>query len=360
MEPARVLIVDDSRVFRAAIEAALAGLPDLLVVGSVYSGQKALEFLQSGRVDLVTLDVEMPGLGGLETLAALRQMNVTTPADRQMGVVMVSAFTQRGADVTVQALEAGAFDFVAKPSASTPDEAIAQLRQDLLPKLRAFLQRRRSAGLASPLPSGGLRPPAIKGGAPVRPRKFRGICIASSTGGPPALAELLPGLTPVAAPVFVVQHMPPTFTRSLAANLARRIGREVVEAVDGDVVQTARVYIAPGGMHLAVRRDAAGRLITVCTEQPPEGGCRPSANVLFRTASAALGADLAAIVLTGMGNDGAAGLPSVRRAGGLVIAQDEQSSVVWGMPRSAVEAGLTDFVLPLSDIAAAVRAAALP
>ncbi len=360
MEPARVLIVDDSRVFRAALESALAGLPDLVVAGSVFSGQKALDFLQTAHVDLVTLDVEMPGMGGLETLAALRQWNLAQPAERQVGVVMVSAFTQRGADVTVQALGAGAFDFVAKPSAASPEEAIAQLRLDLVPKLRAFLHRRRPLGslsAATPLKA----PPSTSKSEPsVRPRKLRGIVVASSTGGPPALAELLPGLGQIAAPVFVVQHMPPTFTRSLAANLTRRINREAIEALDGDLVQSSRVYIAPGGKHLALRRDAAGRLMTVCTEQPPEGGCRPSANVLFRTASAVFGAELAAIVLTGMGNDGTAGLGSVRRAGGVVIAQDEHSSVVWGMPRSAVEAGLADLVLPLAEIAAAVRAAALP
>jgi len=360
MEPARVLIVDDSRVFRAAIEAALTGLPDLVVTGSVFSGQKALEFLQSARVDLVTLDVEMPGLSGLETLAALRQLNVGLPTERQMGVVMVSAFTQRGADVTVQALEAGAFDFVAKPSAAGADEATAQLRLDLVPKLRAFLNRRRPAGSIAPAVPLAPRPPDAKTDPALRPRKLRGIVIASSTGGPPALAHLLPGLTTINAPVFVVQHMPPTFTRSLAANLTRRIGREVVEAADGELVQSSRVYIAPGGKHLAVRRDSTGRLITVCTEQPPEGGCRPSANVLFRTAAATLGAELAAIVLTGMGNDGTAGLGSVRRAGGLVIAQDEASSVVWGMPRSALEAGLTDLVLPLAQIAPSLRAASAP
>jgi two-component system chemotaxis response regulator CheB len=186
------------------------------------------------------------------------------------------------------------------------------------------------------------------------------VAIAASTGGPPALAEVLTGLSALPAPIFVVQHMPPTFTRSLAESLSRRGGREALEAVDGDLVRPDRAYVAPGGRHLALRRDAAGRLLTVCNEQPPEEGCRPSANVLFRTAAAALGSELAAIVLTGMGCDGTAGLAAVRRAGGLVIAQDEPSSVVWGMPRSAVEAGVTDLVLPLGQIAAAVRQAALP
>ena len=302
----------------------------------------------------------MPGLSGLETLAALRQLNVGLPPERQMGVVMVSAFTQRGADVTVQALEAGAFDFVAKPSAASSDEATTLLRLDLVPKLRAFLNRRRPAGSIAPAVPLAARPPDATTDPALRPRKLRGIVVASSTGGPPALAHLLPGLNGINTPVFVVQHMPPTFTRSLAANLTRRIGREVVEATDGELVQSSRVYIAPGGQHLAVRRDSTGRLITVCTEQPPEGGCRPSANVLFRTAAATLGAELAAVVLTGMGNDGTAGLASVRRAGGLVIAQDEASSVVWGMPRSAFEAGLTDLVLPLAQIAPSLRAASAP
>jgi two-component system, chemotaxis family, protein-glutamate methylesterase/glutaminase len=355
-DAAKILIVDDSRIFRSALEASLSGEDDVAVVGSVFSGEKAVQFIRATPPDIVTLDVQMPGMDGLETLRAIHQLKAGRPPGSEIGVIMVSAFTRAGADVTIQALQAGAFDFVAKPSAASSEESLDLLRRDLLPKIRSFMaQRRRTTprGATPPAPPS----PAWPGAKPARAgRQVRAILIAASTGGPRALATLLPGLCRhVEVPILIVQHMPPQFTRSLAESLAQQTGRAAREASDAEPLQPRTVYVAPGGKHLLIRADRQGRLLTGLSEQPPESGCRPSANVLFRSAAAALGAGVLAIVLTGMGDDGTAGLGPLRRAGAYVIAQDESTSVVWGMPGSAVKAGLVDAVLPLEAMEEAVR-----
>jgi two-component system chemotaxis response regulator CheB len=357
--PAQVLIVDDSRIFRAALAEALADQEGIAVVGSVFSGEKALEFLQSSPADVVTLDVEMPGLDGLQTLAAIQGLNASRPPEAETGVIMVSAFTSRGADVTVRALQAGAFDFVTKPSGASADANLAELRRQLIARIRLFMARRPvPVGTAEPAPAPSAHAPARPPAGPRLARIVRAVLIASSTGGPRALDGLLPDLRRrVELPVLVVQHMPPPFTRSLAESLARRVGGPVVEAADGEAVQPGTVYVAPGGRHL-VLRNHGGRLLTGLNDQPPENHCRPSADVLFRSAAAALGGAAVAVVLTGMDRDGAAGLQPLKRAGAYVIAQDEATSVVWGMPGNVVRAGLADEVLPLADIAAAVQALA--
>jgi two-component system chemotaxis response regulator CheB len=364
--PARVLIVDDSRVFRAALAEALAGEEGCAVVGSVFSGEKALEFLRSTPADVVTLDVEMPGLDGLQTLAAIQRLNASRPPEAEIGVIMVSAFTSRGADVTIRALQAGAFDFVTKPNEPSADANLAELRRQLTVKIRLFMARR-------PMPTGAAEGRGVRGEggqaadrpALARPsplvraaRPARAILIASSTGGPRALDLLLPDLCRrVAQPVVIVQHMPPPFTHSLAESLSRRVGAPVVEAADGEPAQSGTVYIAPGGRHL-VLRNQGNRLVMGLNDQPPENHCRPSADVLFRSAAAALGGEAVAVVLTGMDCDGTAGLRPLKRAGAYVIAQDEATSVVWGMPGNVVRAGLADEVLPLGEIAPAVQALA--
>jgi two-component system, chemotaxis family, protein-glutamate methylesterase/glutaminase len=356
-EPARVLIVDDSRIFRAALAEALTGQEGIVVVGSVFSGEKALEFLRSTPVDVVTLDVEMPGLNGLQTLEAIQRLNATRAPAAEIGAIMVSSFTRRGADVTVRALQAGAFDFATKPSGPSADANLEELRRQLTGQIRLFMARtrgKRAVGCdARQAPVGGeSRTPRR---TPPPTRAARAILIASSTGGPQALNALLPDLcTRVALPVVIVQHMPPPFTRSLADSLARRLGTTVVEASDGDLVRSGAVYIAPGGRHLVLRAQG-GRLLTGLNDQPAENHCRPSADVLFRSAAAALSGEAIAVVLTGMDCDGTAGLRPLKRAGAYVIAQDEATSVVWGMPGNVVRAGLADEVLPLGEIAAAVQ-----
>jgi two-component system, chemotaxis family, protein-glutamate methylesterase/glutaminase len=363
MPSARVLIVDDSRIFRSALEAALRDQEGIEVVGSVFSGQKALDFIQATVPDVVTLDVEMPGMDGLETLRAIQRCNAGRPPGTEVGVIMVSAYTKRGADVTIQALQDGAFDFVTKPTGPDAEENQQTLRQQLSSKIHLFLaRRRRTLALTATAPAiAATRPlPTEPSRAPrgrqqwARLRSVQALVIASSTGGPKALESLLPEIRRHSdLPILVVQHMPPKFTQSFAESLGRLPCGTVVEAEDGQPVRAQSIYVAPGGRHLLVRHEQ-GRLVTALNDQPPQNGCRPSADVLFRSAAAALQGNVVALVLTGMGRDGTAGAGAVKRAGGYVLAQDEATSVVWGMPGSVVEAGLADETLPLGDMAAAV------
>jgi two-component system chemotaxis response regulator CheB len=351
----KVLIVDDSRLFREVLERSLSEVPGVAVAGSVWNGLRALEFLRATPVDLVTLDLEMPYMGGLETLRAIQHLNALRPQTPPVGVLLVSAYTSEGAAVTIEGLEAGAFDFVTKPSGEDIDSNLEYLRRQLQSKIRIFKSRRRSEVTGTRCPP--VVPPGRQAASSaVLPRAFRALVIGVSTGGPAALAQLLPDLTQrVATPVLVVQHMPAGFTKSLAESLSRKCQTQVVEAEDAQLVQERTVYIAPGNRHLVVREHGEDRLVTGLNDQPAQNGSRPSADVLFRSAAAALGARTLGIVLTGMGCDGTKGLEAVKRAGGCTIAQDEASSVVWGMPGSAVSAGCIDQVLPLSQIAAAVQ-----
>jgi two-component system chemotaxis response regulator CheB len=353
-DPTRVLIVDDSRIFRAVLESALAGFEDVVIAGSVFSGERALHHIRANPPDMVTLDIEMPGLSGLDTLLEIQRFNATRPPGNEVGVIMVSAHTRQGADVTIKALSAGAFDFVPKPTGANQDDNLSLLRHQLLPKIRAWASRRRRGTL---VPTPAVAPPSpYRARQSVLRRPVRAVLIASSTGGPRALETLLPELRRrVDLPIIIVQHMGAPFTSSLADSLARHTGRRVVEAGDNEPVLADSVYIAPGGKHLLLRSDASG-LRTGLNEQPPENRVRPAADVLFRSAAVVLGGAVVAVVLTGMGCDGTAGLAPLKRAGAHIIVQDEATSVVWGMPGSAVQAGLADEVLPLDRIAAAVQA----
>ncbi len=341
----RILIVDDSLIFRKALEESLSGEPDMAVIGSVRNGLKALEFIRSRRPDLVTLDVEMPDMGGLETLDAIQAVNHETPDEPPIGVVMVSAHTRKGADITIQALEAGAFDFITKPRTDSQTESRQILRRQLLVKIRYFAGKRFSlARPARPVPAPPTAAPAAQ------PGTVDAVVIGVSTGGPKALATLLPALcSGLQVPVFVVQHMPAGFTRSLATSLNTKVPYTVVEAVNHGAVESRHVYIAPGDQHMLIRSRKEGA-VTVINRQPPENGSRPSADVLFRAAATVFGPHLVALILTGMGCDGTAGAAAVKRAGGHVIAQDEATAVVWGMPGSAVAMGRVDQVLPLHRI----------
>ncbi len=327
----RVLIVDDSRLFRSMLEEALASEPDIEVVGSVYSGQKALDFIRATPPDVVTLDVEMPGMDGNQALLEIQQLGAEDPRCAAIGVLMVSAHTRQGTEISMRALAAGAFDVVAKPSEASPAEAIARLRQEIAPRILAFARR-------APRPA--APPPAVPQRRPALPaRGTRCIVIGASTGGPRALCTLLPPLCAATRlPILLTQHMPVGFTASLASTLAREAKARVIEAGDG---MTGTAEAPRLGLN----------------DQPPENGCRPSVDVLFRAAAATFGGSLLAVILTGMGRDGAAGAGAIRRAGGYVIVQDEATSVVWGMPGSAVEAGVADEVVPLPAMAAAIRAA---
>lgn len=359
MEKIKVLIVDDSRIFRSALEKSLEGVNDVEIIGSVFNGAKALEFIQKLRPDIATLDVEMPGMDGLSVLNAIQKANSANPDFHPICVIMISAFTKHGADVTIKALESGAFDFITKPEARISDEGVLAIRNQLLKKIRSFKAGKNPPALVKtgkadlPSPPGRLRPSPIPQSA-LRTSRTKVILIGGSTGGPKALGEILPELCEKTdAPIFVIQHMPPKFTESLAKSLDKKCRHTVMEGKHGEIVRPGHVYIAPGGKHMLIRKfDNGFGLVT--NEHPPEQGCRPSINIFFRSAAAAYGGEVLAIILTGMGSDGASGILPLKRAGADIIVQDQATSVVWGMPKSALDTDCVDEVVPLSGIPATV------
>jgi len=355
----RILVVDDTAVFRRIVSDALAGLPGVEVVGTAPNGRLALARMAALRPDMVTLDIEMPEMDGIEVLEAMG------PAGLKAGVIVLSALTVRGGEMTVRALELGAFDFLTKPEGGTPAGNGALLRDRLLPMIRAYERRqdirmmlRGNAGRA-PRPEAAPARPAPVAPEPVFANRRRTgpplVLIGVSTGGPAALANLLPALpADLGAPVFIVQHMPALFTKPLAANLDRKSVIHVREAQDGVVAQGNYAYLAPGGMQMKLAPGPGGEVMLRLADDPPENGCKPSVDYLFRSAALQFPGRAVAAILTGMGNDGTAGLRMLKRGGCFSIAQDEASCVVFGMPKEAIAAGLIDTIAPLERIAAAI------
>jgi len=369
-KPTKVLIVDDSRIFRSFVEESLADSDDICVVGSVWNGRKAMDFIHANPPDLVTLDVEMPTMDGLETLEAIRvynhhlfgsrQLNTAARARRPIGVIMLSSLTVRGADITIKALEMGAFDFITKPQGQNLKANIESLKHQLLVKIRHFTAR--NTALKIPKPAPRIRHAHLTASRPSTPLPaptlggIQAVIIGVSTGGPRALATLLPPLCEeTKAPIFIVQHMPPTFTQSLAKSLNAKCRYTVIESRTEDVVRDQYIYIAPGGRHLLIRKKN-NKIYTIVNDQAPEQGYRPSVNVLFRSAAATYGGKAIAIILTGMGSDGTKGAGILKRTGAYIIVQDKETSVVWGMPGSVYASGSADQMLPLEKIPQAVIA----
>lgn len=338
--PIRVLLCDDSATIRGILSATLATDPDLRVAGTAINGRACLDLLAAGELpDVVLLDVEMPVMDGLEALKEIRRRHPRLP------VVMFSSLTERGAKATVDALVAGANDYVAKPAGLTPADVTARIRDEVIGRIKAVAARRPATGAT---PASAPSPPR-QSAAPGR-GVVRGVVIAVSTGGPAALAEVLPAMLPgTQVPVLIVQHMPAAFTTRLAERLSTLCGRPVREAVHGQPVGAGDVLLAPGGRHLEIGGTAVAPRCRL-TDDPPEHSCRPAADVLFRSAVRLWGAGTLGLVLTGMGRDGLAGSRLIHEAGGAVVAQDESSSVVWGMPGEVVRAGIADVVLPLPQI----------
>lgn len=351
LQKLKVLVVDDSPIFRNAISAVLDKEERVTVVGTAADGKKALEYLNSSSPlpDLITLDIEMPNMDGLETLNAVMEINRTRGTD--IGVLMISSLTYKGSETTVKALEAGAFDFILKPSGADIDKNMEALRSNLLVKVRYYtIIKTRGHGGRSAAPASAPGP-VLRAGAAVE-----AVVIGVSTGGPQTLADFLPALCKtVDLPILIVQHMPPIFTETLAKNLTQKCPRPVREAADGDMVELKKIYIAPGGRHMILRKNGNGSVRVAINDQPLENGCRPSVDHLFRSASEAYSGNVIAIVLTGMGSDGSRSMPTLRKAGAYVIAQDESTSVVWGMPKSALATGFVDEVVPLTGIPDAVK-----
>jgi two-component system chemotaxis response regulator CheB len=344
-----VLVVDDSVVIRRIVSSVLDGDPDINVVGTAANGRIALDKLDALRPDIVILDVEMPVMDGLATLRELRRTHPTLP------VLMFSTVTERGAMATLDALAAGATDYVTKPTHATSATAsVDRVRAELIPKIKGLVGAVRTRALLANRqpPKAPLPPPA-----PVRQDRVEVIVTGASTGGPDALSSLVAGLrSDLSVPILVVQHMPPLFTRLFAARLDRTSALHVVEAVDGQLVEPGHIIVAPGDQHLTVRRQGTDVRVRL-TQDAPENYCRPSVDVLFRSAVALYGGGVVACVLTGMGRDGTEGAGRVRAAGGAVIVQDEASSVVWGMPGAVVAAGIATDVVPLGQIADRLQAA---
>lgn len=338
--PIRVLIVDDSATIRGILSSTLSADPDLQVAGTAVNGQAALTAIAAAPPDIVLLDVEMPVLDGIATLRAIRKTHPKLP------VLMFSSLTDRGTKATLDALLAGANDYAAKPAGLEPAAVAARIREEVVAKIKALARR--------PKPTAGAVAPVLRPATPARREPLRGIVIAVSTGGPAALAEVLPAFASRAqVPIVIVQHMPAFFTPQLAERLSRSCGVSVREAEADQDILPGDVLLAPGGRHLSVVGTATAPRARL-SDDPPENFCRPSADVLFRSAARVWTGGTLGIVLTGMGRDGLLGSRAIVEAGGEVIAQDEFTSVVWGMPGEVVRAGLADAVLPLEQIGADV------
>ncbi len=362
MTALRVLVVDDAALYRKIISDALTSLPDVEVVGTAGNGSIALARITALRPDLVLLDIEMPEMNGFEVLQGIRSLGL------DVGVVMVSAFTRRGSEMTIRALEMGAFDFITKATEGSPDQNREAIRTGLAAILRAFARkheiRQILQGNAPPSASGlHDRKPVQAGGDRVVERMDRlagksraeMILIGISTGGPNALSLMLPRLPGnLDVPVFIVQHMPPLFTRSLAESLNERCALKVKEAQDREIAHANTIYIAPGGKQMKLDCGPTGEIVIKITEDPPENNCKPSVDTLFRSAANHFPGKSSAVIMTGMGSDGTLGLRLLKRHGCRVIAQDEASCVVYGMPKEAVDAGVVDLIVPLEGIAAEI------
>jgi two-component system chemotaxis response regulator CheB len=342
MQKIRVLVVDDSIVVRRVVMEELDAQSDIEVAGMAANGRIAVDKMSQLNPDLVILDIEMPEMDGLTALTHMRRTHPRTP------IIMFSSLTELGASATLEALSRGASDFFAKPGGAGGLEASRKVIQsELIPAIRA---------LCAPKPAPASAPatiphrPAPKHVSTATPR-VEILVIGTSTGGPNALAELfsaLPAGFPV--PIVVVQHMPPMFTQMLADRLSKNSRIPTVEAKSGTELEPGKAWIAPGDYHLVVERDG-GRIRTKIHQEPQENACRPAVDPLLRSVAAVYGRTCLAVILTGMGRDGLGGCEAVRAAGGQILAQDEATSVVWGMPGFVVRAGLADSILPLSGIA---------
>lgn len=388
MDKLKAIVIDDSALYRKILSDLLSEIPEVELLGVAPNGKIGLEKIERSAPDFVTLDFEMPELDGLEVLKRLKAANSPVKA------IMVSAHTKSGASVTMQALEMGAFDFVAKPEGSNLAESKAVLGAQIKSvvgvlqikrRLLGSFQNRAPAAPKAPAPAPAPAPPLaartpsaapqiqpqaqppqaarfadgimqrMKAVASARPEI---VAIGVSTGGPNALAQIIPKFpATLRTPVVLVQHMPPMFTAALAESLSRKSSVPVFEAADGQEIKAGSVYIAPGGKHLRLEKSPGGVLYAKITEDPPENNCRPAVDYLFRSVAKLFGPSALGVILTGMGSDGVKGLVEMKAAGAKAIGQDEASCVVYGMPMEAAKAGVLDIVAPLDRIAEEIMTA---
>ncbi len=362
----RVLVVDDTIVYRKAISDIIEEIPGVELAGVAHNGKIALAKIATLKPDILTLDIEMPQMNGIELLVEIQKNKL------DVGAIMVSTLTDAGSDMTMRALELGAFDFILKPQSKNQTEGKKEIRTALEPILKAFARSRfntsllRRAGrivprggpLSKPTTSRPLTTTPSPEVTPARPTVLRRgkseiVTIGISTGGPNALNQMLPKLPGnLGVPVLIVQHMPPVFTKSLAASLDKKCQLRVKEAENGENIQPNCVYIAPGGkqMKLVAGIDGLNRKIKI-TDDPPENSCKPSVDYLFRSIGDYYVGRTTAVIMTGMGSDGTKGLAILKEKGAYIIGQDELSCIVYGMPKAPAELGYLNSVVPLDQIA---------
>ncbi len=362
----KVLVVDDTIVYRKTVSDIMQELPEVELVGVAHNGKIAMSKIASLKPDLITLDIEMPEMNGIEVLAELQKQQLG------IGAIMLSTLTADGSEMTMKALELGAFDFILKPQAKSLAEGKNAIKQLIHPMIQAYARSRVASRLLGNRQIFGRHRPGLKkicstssetaSQAPhaasarvssSRKGKSEIVTIGISTGGPNALTQMLPLLPgDLGVPIVIVQHMPPIFTKSLAQSLDKKCTLTIKEADDGEALKNNVVYIAPGGkqMKLIASNDGKNRLIKI-TNDPPENSCKPSADYLFRSVGDYYVGRSTAVIMTGMGSDGTKGLEILKNKGSFIIAQNEETCVVYGMPKAPVETGLVDVVVPLNKIA---------
>ena len=346
----KVLVVDDTIFYRKIVSDILNEIPEIEVVGTANNGEIALSRIRSLKPDLITLDVEMPIMNGLQLLEEIMNQKLNVKA------IMLSSKTLKGSEATIQALQLGAFDFILKPDEESADANTAKIRKEIKRIIQAFT-RHRKMGITFPkttLPGELIQKKAVTVTKPLkRTEKSHAVAIGISTGGPNALTKMIPQLPgDIGVPIFLVQHMPPAFTASLAKSLDGKSSLTVKEAVNGEEVLPNIVYIAPGGTQMMIA-SAVGlkKIIRISTDAPAENSCKPSVDYLFRSIAREYGSKSTCVIMTGMGADGKLGVIIAKASGAISIAQDEESCVVYGMPKVVIEAGLADVVAPLENIA---------
>ena len=370
MDPLRVLVVDDTIVYRKIVSDVVSSIPGVTVVGSANNGRIAISRIQSLKPDLITLDVEMPEMNGLQVLEYIRKENLPTEA------IMLSTLTVEGGEMTIRALELGAFDFIPKPQEGTMSSNMASVTALLTPMIRALQKKKETRDrirerlqlgktttrpLVAPSLSGLPKPEPRPEPSVTSPRPFFSpsrarseiVAIGISTGGPNALARMMPMLpADINVPIVIVQHMPPLFTQSLANSLNAKCAITVREAKHGDTLEPNVALIAPGGkqMRIAAHGDGRRRVVQI-TDDPPINSCKPSADYLFFSVATHYVGRATGVIMTGMGSDGTKGLKLMRENGASIIAQSEETCTVYGMPKEPVESGIVDTVAPLDRIA---------
>jgi two-component system chemotaxis response regulator CheB len=355
MDTLKVLIVDDTIVYRKIVGDVLKEIPGVEIVGVANNGKIALSKIQTQKPDLLTLDIEMPEVNGIEVLEQLTQMESPPVA------IMLSTLTQQGSEMTIKALELGAFDFIPKPDQGSMAENLEKVKQAIRPIIETLkAQKQTISRIRDKASKSSIRPKAIDAPTPFKSTKNRNkntpseiIGIGISTGGPNALSTMIPTLPAnLKAPVLIVQHMPPLFTKSLADSLNKKSQLEVKEAQDGDLIEVGKIYIAPGGkqMKIVAGADGISRKLKI-TDDPPMNSCKPSADYLFMSIAQYYVGRATGVIMTGMGSDGTEGLKQMKNTGSLVIAQDEATCTVYGMPKKPIESGITDVIAPLNKIA---------